>query len=141
MGTRLCGHGNDMLFFRKEIFNRYTRTQNDHVDLKLKLDANFTEIFDWNVREIFVFVVASYKTRRHVVNEVVLWDKIIRRGDPSVINLPSTVVEYHLLDHGKGLVGNDNVTLKLCWNVIPIAGQLPLIRAAPSHVIIPSVYS
>jgi hypothetical protein len=37
--------------------------------------------------------------------------------------------------------GNDNVTLRLCWNVIPIAGQLPLIRAAPSHVIIPSVYS
>ena len=41
--------------------------------------------------------------------------------------------KYYFWDDGNGLHGHENVTLRLAWNVIPNAGNLPRIQSTGSH--------
>ena len=64
---------------------------------------------------------------------MVLWDKIIRRGENANLNLKNMNTEYYFWDDGNGLRGHPNVTLTLSWNVVPNAGMLPVVRGQGSH--------
>ncbi|GLH05024.1 Signal peptidase complex subunit 3 [Gryllus bimaculatus] len=64
---------------------------------------------------------------------VVLWDKIIQRGENAVLDFKNMNTKYYFWDDGNGLRGNQNVTLTLSWNIIPNAGLLPSIFALGSH--------
>ena len=65
--------------------------------------------------------------------QVVLWDKIIQRGENGNLNLKNMNTNYYFWDDGNGLRGNPNITLTLSWNVIPNAGTLSIIKGAGSH--------
>merc|ERR1712086_522153 len=78
-------------------------------------------------------LTAEYETRNNVVNQVVLWDKIIQRGENAILDYRSMNTKYYFWDDGNGLKGHENVTLTLSWNVIPNAGNLPRISATGSH--------
>jgi len=107
------------------------RERNDLGFISFNLDADFTPAFDWNTKQLFLYMTAEYKTRNNVLNQVVLWDLIIQRGEPSKIKLKNQHTKYYFWDDGNGLLGNDNVTLTLSMNIIPNAGLLP-ITAIPS---------
>ena len=80
--------------------------------------------FHWNVKQIFVYVVASYETSSKVINDVVIWDKIIENIDSDEdkhIQQENVFVKYALVDQGNELRGKD-VTLKLMWDHMPITG-------------------
>lgn len=50
---------------------------------------DFSGLFHWNTKLLFVYLVLEYQTAKNVRNELVVWDKIIRVSD------------YHRLDlHG-----------------------------------------
>jgi signal peptidase complex subunit 3 len=95
------------------------------------------------------------------VNQVVVWDKIVlRNSGGDLIDLKDVHLKYPFFDDGSGLMcallspasgfppsrqptltpllvrcprrGNQNVSLALHWNVIPIAGLLP--RRSDGHV-------
>ena len=70
-----------------------------------------------NCRMRFIYVNLTF--------QVVLWDKIVRRGEPSILSLKNQHLKYYFWDDGNGLLGHKNVTLYLSWNIIPIAGILP----------------
>ncbi|GFN76599.1 signal peptidase complex subunit 3 [Plakobranchus ocellatus] len=84
---------------------------------------------------LFLYLTAEYKSKEHGLNQVVLWDKIVKRGDNTILDLRQANTKYYFWDYGNGLKGNDNVTLTLSWNVIPNAGTLPKIKGSGSHVI------
>ncbi|CAD5114294.1 DgyrCDS3436 [Dimorphilus gyrociliatus] len=69
----------------------------------------------------------------YTINQVVLWDKIIQRGESAVLDYRSMNTKYYFHDDGHGLKGHKNVTLSLSWNVIPNAGMLPNIFGTGSH--------
>ncbi|VDD83855.1 unnamed protein product [Mesocestoides corti] len=96
--------------------------------------ANVETLFNWNVKQIFIFLAAEYKTLTNEHNQVVLWDKIIRRGEDYNINYKSMNGKYPFWDDGFGLRNNDNVTLKFYWNIIPNAGIMPL-RSSGSQIV------
>lgn len=80
--------------------------------------------FHWNVKQLFVYVVASYETSSKVINDVVIWDKIIENIDSDAdkhIQEENVFVKYALVDQGNELRGKD-VTLKLMWDHMPITG-------------------
>lgn len=82
--------------------------------------------FHWNIKQIFVYVVASYETPSKKLNQVVLWDKIIEATDPEskkVIDEQNVFVKYALVDQGDELRGKD-VELRLMWDHMPITGLL-----------------
>uniref|UniRef100_A0A8V0XGH1 Signal peptidase complex subunit 3 n=2 Tax=Phasianidae TaxID=9005 RepID=A0A8V0XGH1_CHICK len=70
------------------------------------------------------------------LNQVVLWDKIILRGDNPRLFLKDMKSKYFFFDDGNGLKGNRNVTLTLSWNVVPNAGLLPLVTGS-GHMSVP----
>ncbi|KFR14220.1 Signal peptidase complex subunit 3, partial [Opisthocomus hoazin] len=93
-------------------------------------------IFDWNVKQLFLYLSAEYSTKNNALNQVVLWDKIMLRGDNPRLFLKDMKSKYFFFDDGNGLKGNRNVTLTLSWNVVPNAGILPLVTGS-GHVSVP----
>ncbi|KAG7260267.1 hypothetical protein CRUP_001499 [Coryphaenoides rupestris] len=69
----------------------------------------------------------KYTTKSNSLNQVVLWDKIVLRGENSNLILRDMKSKYFFFDDGNGLRANKNITLTLSWNVVPNAGILPLV--------------
>lgn len=96
----------------------------DRALLSFDIDADMKPAFHWNVKQLFVYVVASYETSSKVINDVVIWDKIIENIDSDEkkhIQEENVFVKYALVDQGNELRGKD-VTLKLMWDHMPITG-------------------
>lgn len=91
--------------------------------LRLSIEADLESVFNWNVKQLFVYITAEYETEANKVNQVVVWDHIITSQDNAFINASSIVNKYSLTDQGFGLRGND-VTLVMHWNTVPITGLL-----------------
>jgi len=126
-------HGSVDIGVNKPIVKHMTdfsanRKKNDLGVLQLNLDMNIDSLFDWNVKQLFLYLIAEYVTPANSLNQVVLWDKIIRRGENARINLRDIATKYYFWDDGEHLRSN-NVTLSLGWNIISNAGRLPHIRA------------
>uniref|UniRef100_A0A8C5K2T1 Signal peptidase complex subunit 3 n=1 Tax=Jaculus jaculus TaxID=51337 RepID=A0A8C5K2T1_JACJA len=86
--------------------------------------------------KLFLYLSAEYSTKNNALNQVVLWDKIVLRGDNPKLLLKDMKTKYFFFDDGNGLKGNRNVTLTLSWNVVPNAGILPLVTGS-GHVSVP----
>ncbi|NWI48440.1 SPCS3 peptidase, partial [Picathartes gymnocephalus] len=99
-------------------------------------NKNTLSIFDWNVKQLFLYLSAEYSTKNNALNQVVLWDKIMLRGDNPRLYLKDMKSKYFFFDDGNGLKGNRNITLTLSWNVVPNAGILPLVTGS-GHVSVP----
>ncbi|VDK34743.1 unnamed protein product [Taenia asiatica] len=117
-----------------EDFTVSNPTKNDLGRLRIDIKANVEPLFNWNVKQIFIFLAAEYKTPSNSVNQVALWDKIIRRGENYDIQYKSMKGKYPFWDDGSGLRNNDNVTLKFYWNIIPNAGIMPL-KSSGSQIV------
>uniref|UniRef100_A0A915PCV6 isopentenyl-diphosphate Delta-isomerase n=4 Tax=Meloidogyne TaxID=189290 RepID=A0A915PCV6_9BILA len=98
--------------------------KSDLAMVSLNIHADMSPIFNWNVKQLFIFLVAEYSTMKNVINQVVLWDKIVKRPDSQVILEESIHPKYYFLDDGSNLLSHQNVTLILKWNIVPNAGRL-----------------
>ncbi|XP_054717849.1 signal peptidase complex subunit 3-like [Uloborus diversus] len=110
-----------------------SRLKNDLGFVTLDLKADLNHLFNWNVKQLFLYLIAEYTTENNVINQVVLWDKIIRRNENASINYQKINPKYYFWDDGNGLRGNSNITLYLSWNIIPNAGSLPNIMGDGRH--------
>ncbi|XP_039546812.1 signal peptidase complex subunit 3 [Pimephales promelas] len=106
------------------------RERSDLGFVTFDLSANLRPIFDWNVKELFLYLTAEYTTKSNALNQVVLWDRIVLRGDNTKLNLKEVKSKYFFFDDGNGLRSNKNITLTLSWNVVPNAGILPLVMGS-----------
>ena len=97
----------------------------DQAILSLQIDADLRSVFNWNVKQLFVYVTAEYETEANVLNQVVVWDQIISDPAHAWIRSSSVANKYSLTDQGYGLRDN-NVTLVLNWNTVPSTGLLTL---------------
>lgn len=136
-----------------------SRERNDLGYITFDVKADLTNLFNWNVKQLFLFVTAEYETPNNKLNQVVLWDKVILRGENALLDFKNLNTKYYFWDDGRGLKyvnvqplkmcwwfvfwvinlffftcrGNKNVTLTLSWNIIPNAGLLPNILALGHH--------
>lgn len=98
----------------------------DRALLSFDLHADLRPAFHWNIKQLFVYVVASYETESNPHNDVILWDKIVEAIDPpsaKVIKEDNVFVKYALIDQTNELRGKD-VQLKLVWDHMPLTGKL-----------------
>lgn len=112
------------------------RERSDLGFITFDITADLENIFDWNVKQLFLYLSAEYLTKNNALNQVVLWDKIVLRGDNPKLLLKDMKTKYFFFDDGNGLKGNRNVTLTLSWNVVPNAGILPLVTGS-GHISVP----
>ncbi|GBM73120.1 Signal peptidase complex subunit 3 [Araneus ventricosus] len=111
-----------------------SRWKNDLGFVTFDLQADLTHLFNWNVKQLFIYLTAEYTTESNVVNQVVLWDKIIKRNENATLDYKKMNTKYYFWDDGNGLRGNKNVSLYLSWNIIPNAGSLPNINGNGVHI-------
>lgn len=96
----------------------------DRALFSFDLHADFAPAFHWNIKQIFIYVVASYETEKKKINKVVVHDKILEAINPDkVLQYKGSFVKYALVDQGDDLRGKD-VTLQLMWDHMPITGLL-----------------
>lgn len=98
----------------------------DRALLSFDLHVDLNPAFHWNIKQLFVYVIASYKSDKNTSNQIVLWDKIVEATDPAtakVIKQDNIFVKYALLDQGNDLRGRD-VQLQLMWDHMPLTGVL-----------------
>jgi len=97
----------------------------DRALLSFDLKVDMAPAFHWNIKQLFVYVVASYQSDKNVNNQIVIWDKIIEAVKPEdmKIDLENIFVKYALVDQGDELRGKD-VKLQLMWDHMPITGLL-----------------
>lgn len=68
------------------------RERNDLGFITFDLEADFGPAFDWNTKQLFLYLTAHYHTKNNVVNQVVLWDKILRRFQVHFLFVSSLLV-------------------------------------------------
>ena len=82
--------------------------------------------FHWNIKQLFVYVVATFATPTNPKNQIVLWDRIIEstdRRDAKVLDERNVFVKYGLVDQGAELRGAE-VELSLMWDHMPLTGSM-----------------
>ena len=114
----------------------------DQAILTLAIDADLRSVFNWNVKQLFVYITAEYETEANTLNQVIVWDQIVSEPEHAWIRSSSVANKYSLTDQGYGLRGN-NVTLAVNWNVVPSTGLLSLQHeyAAVHSFLMPEEYS
>ena len=50
------------------------------IKLNMSLEADFTNLMHWNTKQLVLYLVLEYKTEKFGRNEIVVWDRIIRRS-------------------------------------------------------------
>lgn len=80
-----------------------SREKKDLGFLTFDLQADLTSLFNWNVKELFLYLTAEYKTVDNQLNQVVLWDKIILRGENALLDYKNMNTKYYFWDDGNGL--------------------------------------
>ena len=119
---------------------RQYRDNSDRATLSFDLDADLSSVFNWNVKQLFVYVVAAFPTPSNSLNEVVIWDKIVRTPEAArTLQFQNEGVEYFLADQHDELRGA-NVTLRLEWDVMPVCGRLFIHDQGRASFVMPDAY-
>lgn len=69
--------------------------------LNFDLDADLTPLFNWNTKQVFVYLTAEYdggSKRSDINNKVTFWDRIITSSDKAVISLRNERSAYSVYD-------------------------------------------
>jgi len=98
-------------------------------NIRTHFQADLNPLFNWNVKQLFLYLTAEYSTPKNEVNQVcllinnvrllcfhgylsininsffkvVLWDKIIQRGENAILDYRSMNTKYYFWDDGNGL--------------------------------------
>lgn len=98
----------------------------ENARLSFDLDADLTPLFNWNTKQVFVYLQADYdggSKRPDISNTVTFWDKIITSKKNAVLNLQNQRGFYSVYDVQKSF-NNNNATIKLGYNIQPWVGAL-----------------
>lgn len=121
--------------------NPYTKVQ--HARSYFSLDADFTEVINWNNNITFIWISAEYSTGSSINKEqrttVTIYDKIIPRVEKDLhhVILKDQIFEYPLIDHFKSL-SNKEVIITLHWEHMPIIGPILKNQKELKRITLPS---
>lgn len=113
--------------------------QGDQAVLTLDIKADLRGLFQWNAKQLFVYVSAEYESPQHKTNKVVIFDKIITEPSEAHLDLVNVPSKYHFRDKGRGLRGRQ-VTLNLHVVYHPIVGRIFTQTVATSTFRMPAQY-
>jgi len=122
-------------------------TAGDEALLTFDLKADFRPLWNWNTKQLFVYITCEYETPHNPFNQVVIWDRIITEKELSNLNLENEFPEYPLIDPQSHLRAR-RINLTVSYNEIPITGLLlwntrglNIFQTIPSYVGNPTIRS
>merc|ERR1712187_695843 len=103
----------------------------DQSTLSFNITHNFTSEFNWNMNQLFVYLVATYNDTASKTNAVTLWDRIVSNNEEALLTANKLMVEYPLRDQFKELRGRD-IRLHVRYRTMPITGVMHTKEAGSS---------
>lgn len=105
-------------------YGSVNRKPKENSKITFDLDADLSPLFNWNTKQVFVYLTAEYPGKSTgSLNKVTYWDKIIKSKDEAKLHLANQKSKYSVWDVEKSFRGRD-ATLKLEWNIQPHVGPL-----------------
>lgn len=105
-------------------YGSVNRKPKENSKISFDLDADLTPLFNFNTKQVFVYLTAEYPGRtENSSNKVTYWDKIITSKDDALISLKNQKSKYSVWDVEKSFRGREAV-VRLEWNLQPYIGFL-----------------
>ncbi|KAF8326640.1 signal peptidase subunit-domain-containing protein [Cantharellus anzutake] len=101
-------------------------TSNDHcISGRAWVNIDLTSLFHWNTKQLFVYLTAEYTNSKGVKNDVVLWDRIVRRKGDARINIEGAKNKYVFRDFSKSFRCVRRSVYLFCLSAMPspLAGK------------------
>ena len=111
----------------------------DRALLSFDVQADLTPAFHWNLKQLFVFVLAEYQTPKNELNQVILWDRIVETEEQAKLDERNIYVKYALIDQANEL-RNTSINYFLVWDHMPVTGRLFMDKGFGSKKILPKEY-
>jgi signal peptidase complex subunit 3 len=111
----------------------------DRALLSFDINADLRPAFHWNLKQLFVFIVAEYESKANPLNQVIIWDKIVKSPDEAWIKETNEFVKYALIDQGQEL-RNKTISLRLVWDSMPLTGRIYVTDERKNSFTLPGAY-
>ena len=115
----------------------------DEAQVTFDLDLDLSQVWNWNVKLVFVWVEANYQNPADSRNQVIVWDKIIWRNQynpaQGILTFQGVKGKYWMRSKDYDLRGTE-VTFKVRWEVVPIVGINYKMNGNAVQVKFPSEY-
>ncbi|CAE6540436.1 unnamed protein product [Rhizoctonia solani] len=108
----------------KAISRPYSRKEQEVAWFRFDVQADLNSLFTWNTKQLFVYVVAEYTNQKGFSNEVVIWDRIVRRKRDSKLMIEAARAKYPIRDPSLSFKNSSDVHFTLRYNVMPWIGAL-----------------
>ncbi|EGW32462.1 putative signal peptidase-complex component [Spathaspora passalidarum NRRL Y-27907] len=109
---------------RSSQYGSVNRKPKENSKIQFDLDADLTPLFNWNTKQVFVYLTAEYPGKSEgSSNKVTYWDKIIKSKDEAKLHYVNQRSKYSVWDVEKSFRGR-NATVRLEWNIQPHVGPL-----------------
>lgn len=98
----------------------------EYAFVNLSLDADLSTLFNWNTKQVFVYLTVSYPGApgtKHSDNEVTIWDAIVTEKKHARVRINNEKAKYQFNDISGKFLGR-NATARFAWNVQPHVGAL-----------------
>lgn len=110
-------------FKSSKSFGSTNRKPKENTRLTFDLSTDLSPLFNWNTKQVFVYLTAEYQGKGDSGNKVTYWDKIILSKEDAKIELANQRSKYHVWDVEKSFRNRDAV-VRLEWNIQPRVGPL-----------------
>lgn len=108
---------------------RYPNKKQDMAFVHFNITADLTPLFHWNTKQLFLYLEAEYANAQGVKNEVVIWDRIVRRKEDAFIKFAGKN-KYMFRDISSSFKNVPPANYSLKYNVMPYVGMLTTGEAA-----------
>ncbi|OBZ71025.1 Signal peptidase complex subunit 3 [Grifola frondosa] len=108
---------------------RYKNRDQDFAFVNFNVTADLSPLFHWNTKQLFLYVSAEYANKQGVKNEVVIWDRIIRRKEDAHVSIAGRN-KYVFRELSTSFRDVSPAHYMLKYNVMPYVGVLTYGEAA-----------
>ncbi|KAI0047907.1 signal peptidase 22 kDa subunit [Auriscalpium vulgare] len=116
-----------------KIFNgdsrRYSHRRGEYAFVNFNITADLSPLFNWNTKQLFLYLQAEYTNAQGVQNEVVIWDRIVRRKDDAVLKVVGKN-KYTFREYSSKFKDVPPARYSLKYNLMPYVGLLTYGEAA-----------
>ncbi|CAD7947238.1 unnamed protein product [Amoebophrya sp. A120] len=95
----------------------------EQANLSFDFEADLTSEFHWNQKQLFLYVLVKYETETSHLNEVIIWDEILRDKEEAKFSLQGLEAKYPLRDQFKELK-KKQAKLVVRYRRMPIIGMM-----------------
>lgn len=102
---------------------RYPNKKQELAFVNFNVTTDLTSLFNWNTKQLFLYLEAEYTDTKGVKNNVVIWDRIVRRKEDASVNVVGKN-KYMFRELSSSFRNSPSAHYALKYNIMPYVGAL-----------------